>query len=243
MRPYFIFPLLFLFLTLSLNACSFFSSDKPRQEKSVTELLEQGRKAFGKEKYRDTIEAFQQLKNWYPFSQYVAEASLSIADAHYALEEYPEAAAAYTEFERLHPTNPDAPRAAFQLAMCHYQQIKTRDRDQIPTRQAIAAFGHVVDTYPLSPYSMDARTKITECREMLAQSELAIARYYYRTKSYVAAQKRLEQLIVEYPDTSRAKTAQALLEQVNAVLEGKKPTPLDIPEDEEEKKPFWKRIF
>lgn len=237
------FVLTFIFLAANLSGCGLFSSDKPRQEKSVTELLEQGRAAFGKERYRDTIEAFQQLKNWYPFSQYVAEASLAIADSHYALKEYPEAAAVYTEFERLHPKHPEAARAAFQLAMCHYEQIKTTDRDQIPTRQAITAFSRVVDTYPMSPFSAEAKAKIIECREILAQSELAVARYYYKTKSYVAAQKRLENIVKEYADTSRAATARRLLEQVNAVIEGEKPTPLEIPEDEAEKKPFWKRIF
>lgn len=240
MKRYLVFPFLFIFLAASLNACSFFSSEKKRQEKTAAELFEQGRKAFGKGKHKDSIEAFQQLKNWYPFSQYVPEASLAIADSHYALKEYPEASAAYMEFERLHPSNPEAPRAAFRLGMCHYQQINTTDRDQIPTRQAITAFSHVVDTYPLSPYSSDARSKIAECRETLALSELSVARYYYKTKCYVAAQKRLESFLVEYSDTSRLASAQALLEQTNAAIEGKKPAPAIAIE---EKKPFWKRIF
>lgn len=248
MKRYLVFPLLFVFFTLSLTACGLFSSDKSRQEKPAEELLNTGRTAFGKEKYRDAIDAFQQLKNWYPFSQYVAEASLAIADSHYALKEYPEAAAVYTEFERLHPTNPEAARAAFSLAMCHYKQIKTTDRDQIPTRQAIAAFTRVIETYPLSSYSSESREKIVECREKLAQSELTVARYYYRTKSYEAAQKRLEHIIQEYPDTSRAGIAEGLLENVTAVIAGKKAGSFDIPEEEkktedEEKPSFMKRMW
>jgi outer membrane protein assembly factor BamD len=54
--------------------------------------------------YEDAKEAFEKLKDWYPYSDYAKLAELKIADANYQLGNYEEAVFAYEEFESLHPT-------------------------------------------------------------------------------------------------------------------------------------------
>ena len=80
-----------LFVLLVLTGCStvqdqidkFFESD---EGDSAQELAWDGMDAYEDGRYKDSIEYFQKLKDWYPFSKYAILAELKIADAHYHLE-------------------------------------------------------------------------------------------------------------------------------------------------------------
>ncbi|TWI76792.1 Beta-barrel assembly machine subunit BamD [Desulfobotulus alkaliphilus] len=208
--------LLLLFLCALIGGCGLLGK-KP--EKTAPELLVEGREAFENEKYRRALESFQRLRDWYPFSQHVTEATIRIADSHYALKEYAEAAIVYAEFERLHPNNAETPRAVFQLAMCHFERMDSVDRDQTAARNALYVFLRLQEDYPASPYAEKAREKIRACRESLAGAELYVARYYFRTKAFTAAQARLQTLINGYPETPQAKEGKILLEKIRQILE------------------------
>jgi outer membrane assembly lipoprotein YfiO len=86
------------------SGCGLFHKDT---EKTATELLTEARAEYQDKDYRDAVELFQQLINWYPFSEHVAEAEIKIADAYYEMEKYNEAIRAYNSFERLHPLHPE----------------------------------------------------------------------------------------------------------------------------------------
>ncbi|MDY0163150.1 outer membrane protein assembly factor BamD [Desulfobotulus sp.] len=207
---------LVLLLCTLVTGCGLFGK-KP--EKTAPELLVEGREAFENEKYRRALEAFQRLRDWYPFSQHATEATLRIADAHYALKEYAEAAVVYAEFERLHPNNPETPRAVFQLGMCHFERMDTVDRDQTPAKNALYIFLRLQEDYAGTPYAAQAAEKIQLCRESLAGAELYVASYYFRTKAFVAAKGRVETLLAAYPETPQAEEARFLLKKITKALE------------------------
>ena len=75
------------------------------ETRSAQQLAWDGMGAFEDGDYKEAIEDFQQLRDWYPFSKYATLAELKIADAHYQLEQYEEAIFAYEEFEKLHARN------------------------------------------------------------------------------------------------------------------------------------------
>ena len=62
------------------------------------ELIAEGNRQFDKGNYKKAIEAFEQLKDWYPFSKFAIVAELKIADAHFYLDQYADAVFAYEEF-------------------------------------------------------------------------------------------------------------------------------------------------
>ncbi|MCW7753233.1 outer membrane protein assembly factor BamD [Desulfobotulus sp. H1] len=188
-------------------------------EKTAPELLSEGREAFTNEKYRKSLESFQRLRDWYPFSEHATEATLRIADSHFALKEYAEAAVVYTEFERLHPTHPETPRAVFQLGMCHFERIDSVDRDQTAARNALYVFLRLQEDYHGSAYAEQAADKTAACRESLAGAELYVANYYFRTKAFVSAKNRVETLLRAYPDTPQAEEAEILLKRINRLIE------------------------
>ncbi len=187
----------------NFNIKKYFVRKKP--EKSPEELMQEGLDKFYSHKYDDALNAFQKVKERYPFSKFATMAELRVADAHYYEEEYPEAVAAYEDFSRLHPQHPEIPRVLYQIGMCHYKQRLSIDRDQTETRAALEAFERVTKTYPKSEYAKKAQILIRKCRELLAQHELYVAKFYYRTHQFKAAMFRLETLRNNYSDVNNPK--------------------------------------
>jgi len=193
-------PFLLLMLTavMLFSGCAWFGKEKV--DKPVEQLLDEGVRAYDRGNYKEALEAFGQLKNWYPFSMYAILAELKMADAHFHLQEYPEAISAYEEFERLHPRNEAAPYAAYQIGRSYFEQIDSIDRDQTAAQKALENFRRVIRQYPDDPYAKRAADHIVPCLQSLAGHEYYVGRYYFKQKQYTAALNRFLAVIHQYPD-------------------------------------------
>ena len=192
-----------------LAGCGLFG---PKVEDSAEGLATSGMALYEREKYRDALESFQRLKDWYPFSKYAPLAELKIADSHYHLEEYEEAVFAYEEFQNLHPQNEAVPYVIYQIGRCYFDQLESIDRDQSATHKAIEQFQRLLQQYPESSYAEKAREHLQASRENLAGHEFYIGRFYYKTGHYDGALRRLERVTTEYADTSWAEEARKYIE-------------------------------
>lgn len=170
------------------------------QEKTAAELMSEGTEKLQKGKYEEAAEAFQKLKDRYPYSQYAVAAELKMADALYNKEEFDSAFEAYDEFERLHPKNRDIPYVIYQKGRCYFRQITTIDRDQSYTRKAKEEFERLVKRFPRHEYANRARKKIRKCLIYLAEYELYVGHYYFKMGNYKAAMERYTYIIQNYPD-------------------------------------------
>ena len=139
-------------------------------------------------------------------------AELKIGDAHFHRKEYPEAIAAYEEFASLHPKNEAIPYVLYQIGACYYAQLMTEDRDQTPTYEAIGSFERLIKSHPNSSQANRAREKIQICRELLAENEMYVARFYYKSKHYKAALARFEILLADYNDVIPSETRREIEE-------------------------------
>ncbi len=101
--------------------CAFFET---KEQASAEELASTGMELYQREKYSGALEAFQNLKDWYPFSKYTSLAELKIADAHYQKKAYEEAIFAYQEFKSLHPQNEAIPYVDYQIGLCYYDRMR-----------------------------------------------------------------------------------------------------------------------
>lgn len=192
-----------------LSGCGLFHKET---EKTATELITEARKEYKDENYMDAIELYEQLKNWYPFSEHVKEAQIKIGDSYFEMKKYDEAIRAYKLFERLHPVHPETEKAAFRIGESYYKQILTIDRDQVYTREALKYFIRFMQTYPDSEYAVTAEEHSKDCIERLANSELYVGDFYFKEKSFDAAISRYEKIIKDFPDTAAAKKAVSQLE-------------------------------
>ncbi len=196
MRPVFFICLIALFL---INGCAFF--DAHEEELNAEELITEAMYAFEDGKYKKAIESFEKLKDWYPFSKYAILAEFKIAASYFNLKQYDEAIFAYEEFERLHPRNEVIPQVIFQIGLCHYNQIHTSDRDQVSAQKAFDTFSRLKKHYPGTLFAKKAAEFITKSERSLAEAEMDIGMFYYKSKHYKGALARFKNVISNYPDT------------------------------------------
>ena len=213
---------LLLFVTVALiSGCGIFKADN-QMVKSVDELVLEASSAFMAGDYDTAVEAYTDLKDWYPFSRYAILAELKIADSYYHLEEYELAIAAYEDFERLHPRNEAIPYVIFQIGMSWFKQIDTVDRDTTPAQRSLAVFNRLNEQYPDSEYAGKTKDKIAASLSNLAGHELYVADWYLRTKKYEAAIKRYEYLVENFSGTAQSKDALNRIQQARALQNQKK---------------------
>ena len=188
---------LILILLFVFSGCAWFKS---KEEKTALELAEDGMSQFNNEDYQDSIESFEKLRDWYPFSKYVILAELKIADAYYHIENYEEAVAAYESFESLHPRNEAIPYVIFQIGLCYFDRIDTIDRDQTNAKNALDTFNRLKKQFPEDVYSHRAEWHIKKCIKSIAGHEFYVGLFYFKSKHYKAALSRFKSILTNYPD-------------------------------------------
>lgn len=171
------------------------------EEMSAQQIHNYGQAEFENKDYQDAIDAFEALIDLYPFSMYVANAELRIADANFNKRRWVEAEAAYEAFAQRHPNHEEVDHVYFRIGMCNYKEKLAIDRDQAYTSRAEQNFARVVSRYPDSEYIAEAQEKLAEVRRDLAKRERYVARHYWRDKEYYAAFKRWERIIRLFSDT------------------------------------------
>jgi outer membrane protein assembly factor BamD len=156
----------------------------------------------------------QTLINTYPDSEYVARAKLSVADSWYAegsSAALAQAEAEYNDFKTFFPNMPEAAEAQMKIGTIHMQQMEKADRDFTHAKQAEEAYREMITEFPDSKLVPEAKEKLREVQEVLAEREFLIGRFYYLRTSYPAAMARLKSLTDTYPLFSGADEALFLL--------------------------------
>jgi outer membrane protein assembly factor BamD len=193
-------------LLLALACCAA-AGCAAKQKLSAADTYAQAAGHFDEEAYELAIQDYKELLDQHPFSEHAEEAELKIAHAYYLMRRYAEAIAAFSDFERMHPTSPNLAFVAYHLGMSYLEQTSTTDRDQSPSSNAHAYFRAVVDRYPGNPWAERAQLRLRECQEALAGHELYVAAFYLRQRNLRAAEARLAQILRDYPGTEAAARA------------------------------------
>lgn len=197
----------FLAIVVLVGGCA--SSAGPRR--SSDEWYELGQREMARHKYAKAEQAFSKFLEQHPQDKRRPDALLALADALYGDKRYEEAKFQYRRFLELFPTSPEAPKAQFNSAMCSFLRVKTIDRDQSTTQEAVQEFQRLIQSYPRSAYVDEATEKLAASHERLAAYELYVGRFYYGQGAYPAAIGRFEGLLKTYPEVSFADEALFLL--------------------------------
>ena len=154
--------------------------------------------------YTQAVDNYRSMLDEYPFSEHSEEAELKIGIAQYKSASCPEATAAFTDFQRRHPTSANLPLVGYLLGQCAEEQMRPADRDQSASQNAHAYYQALIQQHPTSPYAELARERLEYCRETLADHELQIAQFYSRHANGKAAETRLLDLVNRFNDTDTA---------------------------------------
>jgi outer membrane protein assembly factor BamD len=158
----------------------------------------------------------QTLINTYPDSEYIARAKLGIADSWYAeggTTALQQAEDQYKDFKTFFPNMPEAAEAQLKVAHIQYQQMEKADRDYTHAMRAEQEYRSLIQEYPDSKLVPEAKQRLREVQEVLAQREYNIGHFYYLREAYPAAIARLKTLVDRYPLYSGADEVLYLLGQ------------------------------
>lgn len=158
----------------------------------------------------------QTLINTYPDSEYIARAKLAVGDSWYAeggTTSLTQAELEYKDFITFFPNMPEAAEAQLKIANIHYQQMEKPDRDFTHAMRAEDEYRTLINQFPDSKLVPEAKQRLLEVQEVLAEREFRIGRFYYIREAYPAAIARLRSVVDKYPLYSQADEALFMLGQ------------------------------
>jgi len=89
--------------------------------------------------------------------------------------------------------------------------MRSYDRNQSHTKEALRWFESLIEKYPDSPLAEDARKMRDVCREKLARHELYVGKFYMKRDKYKAAAERFRAVALDYNGTKSVEEALFLL--------------------------------
>ncbi len=211
-----------MILSLFIAACS--DSDDPIKEEtrgwSVQQLYASASAALAKKSYDRAIKLYSALESTYPYGVYAQQGLLDIAYAYYQNDQPELALPMIDEFIKTYPTNTNMDYALYLKGYINYKNDNgllsgftgqdLAERDTKGAEVAFAAFTQLVNNYPNSRFTPDAKDKINRLVNALARGELYKARFYMSINAYLAAIGRSQNVITHYPNTPQVEEALAI---------------------------------
>ena len=170
-----------------------------RQGIALSQKAEEKSAFFRNERYMSALSFFQEIKEKYSYSEYAILSELKIADCYYDMKNYEEAIASYRDFRKLHPTNEYIPYVIYRTGLCYFNQILLFDQDQTVIYKAIKEFEYLINNYPYCEYVQECKDKTGICNKELSKRVFYIGEFYFKSKEYLAAWRRFEQILIDYP--------------------------------------------
>ncbi len=205
-------------LALLLSACGSTSKDIDETKNwSPSKLYAEARDEMNTGNYERAIQHFEKLESRYPFGTYAQQAQMEIAYAHYRQGDQAQALAAVERFIKLHPDHPNVDYMYYLRGLINFNDrvsifdVFSRqdptERDPKAVREAFDAFKLLVERFPDSKYTPDARDRLAYLVNAMASYDVHVAGYYYRRGAYVAAAARAQSAVKNYPGTPATEQA------------------------------------
>lgn len=165
-------------------------------------LFDRSMDSMKKARYQEARTLLETLINTYPDSEYIARAKLALGDAWYnegGKAAWQQAESEYKDFQTFFPNLPEASEAQLKIASMHYREMEKPDRDYAEAQRASDEYKQMIQQYPDSPLVPQAKQKLREVQEILAERQYRIAHFYYLRDNLAASQARLQSLTESYP--------------------------------------------
>jgi outer membrane protein assembly factor BamD len=198
-----------------LGGCSSTKTDDDRN--SVEKLYADAKDDLSSGSYDQAAKQLERVEGRAAGTLLAQQAMLDRAYAKWRLNERVEAIAILDRFVKLHPSSPALDYALYLKGVVNFNEtmgflsgISRQDlseRDQQASRDSYQAFEQLVQSFPDSKYSDDARARMGYIVNALAEYELHVARYYYQRQAFVAAANRAQLAVREYPQTPAVEEA------------------------------------
>ena len=200
----------FLAPALTLLLIAGCASDKVAKSAAQADFAA-AKRALAKGLYSKVALDLQNYATRYPYSKYATQAELLRIFAAYKDKEYTLSEVLSKEFAERHPRHPNVDYAKYMLAMSHYRQSSSAEKDPKQTFEAIESFKRLLKEHPKSPYAKDGANRLQRLYNRLAGHELKVGKYYFDKGRYVAAANRFQVVLQKYQTTPAIEEALYLL--------------------------------
>jgi len=196
---------------------------------SAARIYREAKEALDSGGYDLAIKHYEMLEARFPYGRYSQQAQLEIAYAYYKPNATASAVAATERFVKLHPNHPNVDYAYYLKGLVYFnedmgllgrmsRQDRT-ERDPKALRESFDAFKDLVQRFPESKYTPDARARMRYLVNALAFHEVHVARYYMKRGAYVAAANRAQYALKNYPEAPAQEEALLIMVQAYDALD------------------------
>ena len=213
-------PRLLLFAVLAaalaLSACKT-GRDRDQRETDPVRLYDRAHLMMRSGDYNNSVRAYEALEARFPFSDQARQGRLDILYAYYKAREPESAVDAADRFIRENPTHPRVDYAWYIKGLVYFERTPNlierwfradlTERPPQDARRSFQAFQTLLERYPDSDYSHDARHRMVYLRNRLADYEVHVADFYLRRRAYVAALNRSKFCIESYDGAPAVRSA------------------------------------
>jgi|SRR6185295_114043 len=148
----------------------------------------------------------QTLISTYQDSDYFPKAKYALAESWYregGRENLDAAEAAYKDYIIYFRDSDLADDAQLMVVMTHIRRVQSPDRDNTEARLAELELKEMINAYPNSDLLEEAKQKLRDVDEVLAESSFRIANQYMLRRNYRASIDRYSEIEEKYPDYTK----------------------------------------
>ena len=184
------------------------ASGKDDLSGSAEKLYADAREDLNSGSYDKAIKTLEKVEGRAAGTLLAQQAALDLAYAKWKSGERVEAISKLDRFVRLYPSSPALDYALYLKGVVNFNENtgfltsisrqNVSERDQQASRDSYQAFSQLVEQYPASKYSEDARLRMDHIVNALAEYEVHVARYYYRRQAFVAAANRAQLAVRDF---------------------------------------------
>ncbi len=213
------FIALFAFV-LSLVSCKT-PYEKIRTSENPKEILDAANAFYDEEEWVKAQGLYDIVIPFYRGKQEAEDLFYRYAYTYYNIEEYILASHYFGSYAKTFYDSPRKEETEFMEAFAQYEMSPNYRLDQSSSQKAIDAFQRFVNTYPNSERVRQCNALIDEMREKMEIKAYEQGDLYFRLERYQAAITSLENMIKDFPETSRGDEIRRLIIKSNYNLASK----------------------
>ena len=170
-------------------------------ESEMIEAYNEGVKALNLGDPTYASKKFNEAEMLFPQSEWAAKASLMSAYAYWSQDYYSNSIDELNRFIKLYSNDKNLDYAYYLLAICYYDSIQDEKKDLKYLLDSKKYFQIVIDKFPNTDFSLDAKYKLELINDFMAAKELYVARHYMKKQKWIAAINRLKNILSNYETT------------------------------------------
>ena len=219
----FLFVIFFSFSTLFMSGCWWEEEKRESitQGKTPKDLFLEAKDFSDQGLIDEAIKLYETVQAAYPASKYSIQSKLEKIYILYKAGRFDESIDELNSFIKLYPDHFSTPYAFYLRGLVAQSKTKSilddldiTDSAQRDVTSVVDAFNYylaLIEKFPKSEYSIEAKSNLIPLRNALARHELYIAIYYTKREAYIGAINRLNNIIEKFPNTPSIPAALHLL--------------------------------